>query len=211
LVFYDNSLSGYFRTGTEQVYDVSVNGSYDRGSFRLGFSYLDATGVYPGVELQRSGINLAAVYNITNKVKVFTNIDISNPHSDNYPLKNGGETQYMAVYQVPPHININDLKDYWLEPDVQQRNFNAAHDNPWFAANELRDKFDRMRMFGNVKLEYQILPDLLIMGRYAFNSNNEKRMYRQAWSGYGGDGGGQNKPQGTLNVRISNQREMNSD
>lgn len=211
LVFYDNSLRDYFNTGTEQVYDVSVNGSYDRGSFRLGFSYLDATGVYPGVELQRSGINLAAVYNITNKIKVFTNIDITNPHSDNYPLKNGGETQYMAVYQVPPHININDLKDYWLEPNVQQRNFNAAHDNPWFAAYELRDKFDRMRMFGNVKLEYQVLPDLKIMGRYAFNGNNEKRMYRQAWSGYGGDGGGQNKPQGTLNEAINEQREMNSD
>ena len=211
LVFYDNSLQDYFRTGMEQVYDVSVNGSYDRGNFRLGFTHLDATGVYPGVELQRTGVNLATAYNITNKVKVSANIDIVNPYSNNYPLKNGGETQYMAIYQVPPHININDLKDYWLDPNVQQRNFNAAHDNPWFAAYELRDKFDRIRMFGNVKLEYQILPDLKIMGRYAFNSNNEKRMYRQAWSGYGGDGGGQNKPQGTLNERINNQREMNSD
>lgn len=211
LVFYDNSLQDYFRTGTEQVYDVSVSGSYDRGSFRLGITHLDATGVYPGVELQRNGVNLAAVYNITNKVKVSTNIDVANPYSDNYPLKNGGETQYMAIYQVPPHINVNDLKDYWLEPNIQQRNFNAAHDNPWFAAYELQDKFDRMRMFGNIKLEYQILPDLKIMGRYAYNSNNEKRVYRQAWSGYGGDGGGQNKPQGTLNERINNQREMNSD
>lgn len=211
LVFYDNSLQDYFRTGTEQVYDVSVSGSYDRGSFRLGITHLDATGVYPGVELQRNGVNLAAVYNITNKVKVSTNIDVANPYSDNYPLKNGGETQYMAIYQVPPHINVNDLKDYWLEPNIQQRNFNAAHDNPWFAAYELQDKFDRMRMFGNIKLEYQILPDLKLMGRYAYNSNNEKRVYRQAWSGYGGDGGGQNKPQGTLNERINNQREMNSD
>lgn len=211
LVFYDNSLRDYFRTGTEQVYDVSVSGSYDRGSFRLGITHLDATGVYPGVELKRNGVNLAAVYNITDKVKVSTNIDVANPYSDNYPLKNGGETQYMAIYQVPPHINVNDLKDYWLEPNIQQRNFNAAHDNPWFAAYELQDKFDRMRMFGNIKLEYQILPDLKIMGRYAYNSNNEKRVYRQAWSGYGGDGGGQNKPQGTLNERINNQREMNSD
>lgn len=211
LVFYDNSLQDFFRTGTEQVYDVSVNGSYDRGSFRLGITHLDATGVYPGVELQRNGVNLATVYNITNKVKVSANIDISNPYSNNYPLKNGGETQYMALYQVPPHININDLKDYWLEPNVQQRNFNAAHDNPWFEAYELVDKFNRMRMFGNVKLDYQILPDLKIMGRFAYNSNNEKRVYRQAWSGYGGDGGGQNRPKGSFNERILDQREMNSD
>lgn len=211
LVFYDNSLQDYFRTGLEKIYDVSINGSYDRGSFRLGVSYLDADGVYPGVELQRSGVNLSTVYNITKKVKIFANIDISNPRSDNYPLKNGGETQYMSIYQVPPHININDLKDYWITPGVLQRNFNAAHDNPWFAAYELQDKFNRLRTFGNVKLEYQILKDLKLMGRFAYNGNNEKRVYRQAWSSYGGDGGGQNKPQGTYNQTISNQKEVNSD
>jgi len=211
LVFYDNSLRDYFETGLETVYDGSVYGSYDRGSFRIGLSHLKADGVYPGVELQRNGVNLSTVYNITDKVKLSTNIDISNPNSDNYPLKNGGDTQYMAVYQVPPHININDLKDYWTTPDVLQRNFNKAHDNPWFAAYELRDSFNRMRMFGNMKIDYQILPDLKFMGRYALNTNNEKRVYRQAYSSYGGDGGGNNKPKGTYNETINNLREMNSD
>ncbi len=211
LVFYDNSLQDYFGTGLENVYDISISGSYDRGSFRVGVSHLNADGVYPGVELQRNGINMSTVYKITDKVTFSGNIDISNPNSDNYPMKNGGDTQYMAIYQVPPHININDLRDYWTTPNVLQRNFNTAHDNPWFAAYELKDGFDRMRMFGNMKLEYQVLPDLKIMGRYALNSNNYKRFYRQAWSSYGGDGGGSNKPQGTYNETISNLREMNSD
>lgn len=211
LVFYDNTLKDYFKTGLEKVYDISVSGSYDQGSFRLGLSHLDADGVYPGVELRRNSVNLAATYNISPKVKVFTNIDISNPFSNNYPLKNSGETQYMAVYQVPPHININDLKDYWVTPNIQQRNFNAAHDNPWFAAYELEDRFNRLRMFGNVKLEYQIYQDLKLMGRIAYNGNTEKRVYRQAWSGYGGDGGGQNRPQGSYNQMNSDQRELNTD
>jgi hypothetical protein len=117
----------------------------------------------------------------------------------------------MAVYQTPPHVNINDLKDDWITPNVLQKGITTAHDNPWFAAYELRDGFNRMRMFGNMKLDYQILPDLKLMGRFAYNSNNEKRVYRQAWSSYGGDGGGNNKPQGTFNENITNMREMNTD
>ncbi|MCE1198922.1 MAG: SusC/RagA family TonB-linked outer membrane protein [Marinilabiliales bacterium] len=211
LKFYDNSLRDYFQTGVERVYDASVNGSYEKGTFRISMTHLDAKGVYPGVELNRNGINMAVTYNITPKVKLSANVDLSNPYSDNYPVKNGGDTQYMAVYQVAPHVNINDLRDYWKIPNVLQRSVNTAHDNPWFAAYELKDGFDRFRVFGNVKLDYQILKDLKLMGRYAFNSNNEKRVYRQAWSSYGGDGGGQNKPQGTYNESISNLREMNTD
>ena len=211
LKFYHNALQDYFQTGLETVYDASVNGSFDRGNYRISVSHLGATGVYPGVELNRNGVNMSVSYDITKKVKITTNIDISNPYSDNYPVKNGGDTQYMAVYQTPPHVNINDLKNYWTTPNVLQRGTNKAHDNPWFAAYELKDGFNRIRGFGNIKLDYQILPDLKVMARYALNSNNEKRVYRQPWSSYGGDGGGNNKPQGTYNETINNMREMNSD
>ena len=211
LKFYNNALQDYFKTGLETVYDASVSGSHDKGSYRLSISHLGATGVYPGVELNRNGVNMSVIYDITKKVKISTNIDISNPNSDNYPVKNGGDTQYMAVYQTPPHVNINDLKDYWTTTNVLQKGTNKAHDNPWFAAYELKDGFNRIRGYGNIKLDYQILPELKMMGRYSLNSNNEKRVYRQAWSSYGGDGGGNNKPQGTYNESINNLREMNAD
>jgi len=211
LKFYNNALKDYFQTGLETVYNASVFGSYDRGTFRLSVSHLDATGVYPGVELNRNGVNMAVTYDITKKLKISSNIDISNPSSDNYPLKNSGETQYMAVYQTPPHVNINDLRDYWKTPNVLQKGVSTNYDNPWFAAYELKDGFNRLRLFGNMKLEYEILPDLKMMGRYSFNSNDEKRTYRQPWSSYGGDGGGNNRANGMFNETISNQREMNAD
>ena len=211
LVFYDNSLTDYFETGIENVCDISVNGSYDRGNFRLGISLLEADGIYPGVELKRSGVDLSTMYKITDKVKVSTTINVAFPNSDNYPLKNGGNTQYMAIYQVPPHINVNDLKDYWETEDVLQRNFNTNHDNPWFAAYELKDGFTRLRVFGNIKLDYQILPELSVMGRFSYNTNNYKRTYRQPWSSYGGDGGGQSMSEGMYEENINNLRELNSD
>ncbi|MDP2336606.1 MAG: SusC/RagA family TonB-linked outer membrane protein [Bacteroidota bacterium] len=211
LKFYNNTLQDFFQTGLETVINASVNGSYDRGSYRLSVSHLGATGVYPGVELDRKGVNMAATYNITQKVKLSTNLDIENPNSDNYPVKNGGDSQYMALYQTPPHVNINDLKDYWKTPNVLQKGVSTNYDNPWFAAYELKDAFNRMRMFGNIKLDYQILPDLKVMGRYAYSYNNNKRKYRQPWSSYGGDGGGQNTAFGLYQEQINDEREMNAD
>ena len=211
LVFYDNSLKDFFQTGLSTVVDASVNGSYDRGSFRFSLSQLDAVGVYPGVELKRNGVALSVIYDITKKLKLSTNIDISNPNSGNYPVRQGDLTQFYSVYQTPPHVNINDLKDYWITPGVQQRTVSTNYDNPFFASNEQKNKFDRMRGYGSMKLDYQILPDLKVMGRYAFNSNNEKKSYEQPWSSYSGDGGGWNRPRGLYTMSISNMREMNAD
>ncbi len=211
LKFYNNTLKDFFRTGIEKIVDASVSGSFDKGTFRLSVSHLGADGIYPGVNLQRNGVNMAVSYKITDKVKVSTNLDIENPNSDNYPVKNGGDTQYMALYQTPPHVNINDLKNYWQIPNVLQRNVSTNYDNPWFAAYELKDAFNRMRGFGNIKLDYQILPELKAMVRYSFNASNEKRVYRQPWSSYGGDGGGNNRANGMFNESINNMREMNTD
>jgi TonB-linked SusC/RagA family outer membrane protein len=211
LKFYNNTLKDFFQTGVETVLNASVSGTSDRGSYRLSVSHLGADGVYPGVKLDRNGVNMAVTYDLTKDVKISTNLDIENPNSDNYPVKNGGDSQYMALYQTPPHVNINDLKNYWTTPNVLQKNVSTNYDNPWFAAYELKDGFNRMRMFGNIKLDYQILPELKAMVRFAYSSNVYKRTYRQPWSSYGGDGGGNNRANGMFNERIDNEREMNTD
>ncbi|MCX6221727.1 MAG: SusC/RagA family TonB-linked outer membrane protein [Bacteroidia bacterium] len=211
LKFYNNTLKDFFQTGAETVVNAAVNGSYDRGTYRLSLSHLNASGVYPGVNLNRNGVNMAVTYDITKKVKIAANLDIENPNSDNYPVKNGGDSQYMALYQTPPHVNINDLKDYWKIPNVLQKGVSTNYDNPWFAAYELKDGFNRLRTIGNIKLDYQILPDLKAMGRYSFSSNDNKRTYRQPWSSYGGDGGGNNTAKGMFIEQIDNTREMNAD
>lgn len=211
LKFYNNTLKDFFQTGVETVLNASVSGTTDRGSYRLSLTHLGADGVYPGVQLNRNGINMAVTYDITKDVKISSNIDIENPNSDNYPVKNGGDSQYMALYQTPPHVNINDLKNYWTTPNVLQRGVSTNYDNPWFAAYELKDGFNRMRMFGNIKLDYQILPELKAMARFAYSSNAYKRTYRQPWSSYGGDGGGNNRANGMFNERIDNEQEMNAD
>ncbi|WP_010134510.1 SusC/RagA family TonB-linked outer membrane protein [Ochrovirga pacifica] len=210
LKFYDNSLQDYFKTGVTTINDVSVAGAYDKGDFRLSISHLDGSGFTPGTELKKLGINLATTYKITDRVKIGTNINISNPKSDNYPVESiGNDDQYFDIYNIAPHININDLKgNYWEVNNAKQNKVTEGYNNPWFSANERRNTFNKVRAFGNIKLDWEITPEFNAMARYAVSTTSNKTEIIRPWSF---DGFGNNKPFGSYYVNNSEARESNLD
>ena len=211
LKFYQNSLEDFFKTGISTINDVSVQGANDKGSFRLSMSHQKATGNFPGSELEKVVFNLAASTNITDKVKLSTNINISNPKSDNFPvLADGRDDQYFDIFNIAPHININDLKDdYWKVKNVEQRRVTSGYNNPWWSAKEKQNKFDRVRGFGNVKLDYEITPELKAFVRGAYSSLNSREETLKPWS-YDGFSRAP-RPFGSYNVNTSDRREYNVD
>ncbi|WP_405608831.1 SusC/RagA family TonB-linked outer membrane protein [Polaribacter sp. Asnod1-A03] len=209
LKFYNNSLEDYFKTGVTTINDVSISGAYDKGNFRLSISHLKGEGFTPGTELQKIGANLTTSFKITDKVTVSTNINLSNPNSDNYPINSiGGDDQYFDIYNIAPHININDLKDYWVVNNAEQLKVTEGYNNPWFFANERINKFDKIRGFGNIKLDWEINDDLNAMARVSNSSNSNRTEIIRPWS-Y--DGFGTSKPFGSYNISESSSRETNID
>ncbi|GAA5220154.1 hypothetical protein GCM10025777_07840 [Membranihabitans marinus] len=185
LVFHPDNLENFFQTGVSNINDMSINGSYDKGSFRLSMSYLNATGTTPETELERLGMNLSAKYNLAPNLSVSTNVNFSNSFSDNYPVQVHNDYQFTELYMVPPHVDMNALKDYWLVEDELQNNVNTSFNNPWFRVNEKIQKFDRNRGFGNIKLDWEIIPKLNFMAKISQISGNEKNEELNPWSLYG--------------------------
>lgn len=211
LVMYDNSLQDFFQTGLSTQTDASVSGNYDRGSFNFSINHMKSDGITPGMELKRLGFSLATSYKITDKVKLTTNITISKPTSDNLPLTNNGSDDiYMDIFANPPHVNINDLKDYWEIEGSKQRRAGALPNNPWFSAYERDRTLDQIRGFGNVRLDIDILPGLTAMGRVAYSANNEKIESIYPWS-YDGFGSSAVKPFGAYEQTKLDEREANVD
>ena len=210
LVFYDNSLEDYFQTGFSTINDVSVTGAYDKGSFRLAVSQMSGSGFSPGTDLQKIGFNLATSYKITDKFTISSNIDISNPNSNNSPFQFiNRDDQYYDIFNIAPHININDLKgDLWEVENIMQRKIYSDSNNPWWYAKYVRYPYDRIRGFGNIKLDWDILPNLKAMARVAHNSTNTKNEVIKPWS-YSGFT--TSKPHGSYFVKNTNQRETNID
>lgn len=209
--FYDNALQDYFQTGVTTINDVSVTGAYDRGSFQLALTQMSGTGFSPGIELKRIGLGLSAMYKVTDKVSLSTMVNVSNPNSDNYTaINDGGDDLYYDVFNTPPNVNINDLKnDYWEVKNVLQRKVTNGYSNPWFSAHERKSRFDKTRGFGNVKLDWEILPTLKAMARVAYSGTSNKEETLKPWSFDGFSGA--SRPRGSYHVQVGQERESNAD
>ena len=76
------------------------------------------------------------------------------------------------------HIDIHELKNYWVpgQEGIQQRSQGIEnYNNPYFLAYEVNNSFVRDRVFGNMRAEWQITPEIKLMGRYALDTYSEQR------------------------------------
>ncbi len=204
LKFYPNNYKEYFRTGSNYVTDVSVQGVSDRGSYRLSISDTRGTGNRPGMELFKNAFDLAANYKVSKNFEVSTDVHLVKSHSDNSPVQIGSDYPYESLFLLPQHVDINALKDYWAVKNKQQYSVSSIYDNPWFVAYEKVNKFKEMRLYGNIKLDWKLTSDLSLMGRIS-NSNNGLRREHNMPLSY------TRQANGFYSNQLSNSDETNAD
>ncbi len=178
LVSHSDNVKNFVQTGITTTNGVSVANSNDYFNYRLSYSNMHNRGIIPNSDLFRNTINLNTSVKVSEKLRISSNLDLSRSNSNNRPAGNRGSNPLQWAYAVSPHINITDLKDYWLpgQEGLQQRSqYKGVWNNPYFLANEVNNSFVRDRVFGNVKADWQITPEFSLMGRYAIDTYNEER------------------------------------
>ncbi len=82
------------------------------------------------------------------------------------------------AYNVAPNTDIRIMKNYWepgQEGTQQRTQANGIFNNPYFLANEVLNSFVRDRVYGNIKLDWQISPEFSFMARGALDTYTEKK------------------------------------
>lgn len=178
LVSHPNNIRDFVQTGITTTNGISIANSNDYVNYRVAYSNMTNRGIIPGSDLFKNSLAIATSLKLSNKLRVSTNIDLSRNNSNNRPAGERGSNPLQWAYAVGQHIDINDLRDYWVpgQEGLQQRSQSIGNfNNPWFLAYEVKNAFERNRLFGNVKADYQITPELSLMARYALDSYGEKR------------------------------------
>ncbi|HET7117432.1 MAG TPA: SusC/RagA family TonB-linked outer membrane protein [Hanamia sp.] len=180
LVSHPNNVKDFVQTGITTNNSVSVENSTDAYNYRLSYSNMTNKGIIPNSDLFRNTLDINSSVKVNNKLRIGTNIDLSRNNSNSRPAGERGTNPLQWVYAISPHIDINDLKDYWMpgQEGLQQRSQDKTFNNPYFLAYEVKNSFVRDRLYGNIQADWQITPDFSMRFRYGLDTYTEQREFK---------------------------------
>lgn len=207
LVSHPNNIKDFVQTGITSTNGISIANNNDKITYRLSYANMSSRGIVPSSDLFKNTLAISTVARLNKKLTVSTNLDFSRSNSNNRPAQERGANPLQWAYAVGSHIDINKLRNYWVpgKEGLQQLSQDAKnYNNPFFLANEVKNAFTRDRVFGNVKAEWQITPEIKLMGRYALDTYNETRETKIGYSYT-------NEPKGTYGIASLKRYERNAD
>ncbi|KAA9347958.1 SusC/RagA family TonB-linked outer membrane protein [Larkinella humicola] len=178
LVSHKNNVRNFVQTGITTTNGISIANSTDQITYRISYSNMQNRGIIPNSDLFKNTLNFSSSLKLSEKLRMSTNLDISRNNSNNRPAGNRGSNPLQAAYNTSPHIDLLELKNYWMpgQEGLQQRTqYNGIYNNPYFLAYEINNGFTRDRVFGNLRADWQITKDISFMGRYSLDTYQEQR------------------------------------
>ncbi len=182
-----NNLRNFYQTGITSTNNLSFGSSFEQGNYRLSFTNMNSQSIIPGVNLDRQNIAARLHFKPIDRLSISSSLNYIHSQSDNRPSSGYGSENinYSLVAWLGRQTNLDPLKSYWqpgLE-GLQQYSFNYTFfDNPYFILLENRNSFDRDRIFGNIKVDYQISSKLSASLRSGLDNSAEDRAFRRAFS-----------------------------
>jgi TonB-linked SusC/RagA family outer membrane protein len=213
-----NNLKNFVQTGVTSINTISIENSNDKDIYRLSLSHLANRGILPNTGMSRNNLMLNLIHSVTKDFKIDLSLNYVNTGSDNVLAGNDGGV-YKDVAYLSPSVDIRQMKNYWLTPGIQQRKIlppvnvdqssgpfdtASADNNPWFTLNQVKNSFNRNRLFGNLKLDFNISPHVNAFLRYAQDLYNEDRETKISKS-YNGE------PNGYYGIQNLYNTESNTD
>ncbi len=175
---YENNVRNFVQTGITSTNSISIANNNDKMNYRISYSNMQNRGIIPNSDLFRNTLNINSGVNVNEAIRITSNLDFSRNNSNNRPAGERGTNPLQWAYNVPSHVDILDLKNYWVDGQegLQQLTPRVGmYNNPYFLANEVQNSFVRDRIYGNVKADWKITSDLSFMVRYGLDTYNEQR------------------------------------
>lgn len=185
-----NDATKFFRTAIGTSNSAVIDGSSDRGNFKLGYTKSVDQGIMPNSRIGKDLINFGASYNLSSKLTASASVNTSlikglGRYGTGYDSKN-----LMTNFRQWWETNI-DVKDQEAAYMKEKKNITwnqqypgnlspAYWDNPYWTRYENFENDKRTRNFGNIALNYNVTDWFNVLGRVSLDTYNEMQEERSA-------------------------------
>lgn len=194
-----DNIKDYFETGINVNNGISVSGGGPKSQFRVSFNDTRIQGVEPNTFLKRNNVGISAGLNITDKLRVSTNVNYAANNAQRPSQGSEVGSRYFGQW-FQRSMDMNRLRDYKYDDGTilhwnlrrpsattgEITNFNALYwANPFFLAYENPTNDTRDRLFGDLGLSYEALPGLTLSGFIRTDMFTQNIESREAFGGTG--------------------------
>lgn len=190
-----NNIKDYFQTGQNVNNGLSVTGGNENSSFRLSYNNAYIKGTMPNTWLKRNNLGVSSSLNLTSKLSVGLNATYANNHGQR-PTQGYQGSFTGAVQWFQRNLDVNRLRDYkYADGTILNWNVNPTSaglitnnkpsdwNNPFFDAYEVLNNDNRERVFGDVNVSYQLLPELKLSGFVRTDFFTQSIAHKEAFGG----------------------------
>ena len=162
----------FFETGLSFTNNVAISQVYDHSSFRISYTNTSLDGYLPNSSMYKNTFNVNGnIMSPDKKLNVFTSVNYFNSRAKGRQDTGYGDNNIMVkfVQWGQRQLDMNELKDLYKYPDGTQATWNrndvddptpAYHNNQYWSRYMNYQNDNRNRIYGNVGVSYQILPQL---------------------------------------------------
>ncbi len=163
-----NRVRDFFRNGQNTTHSVTLSSASDKGGMSLSFADMNSKGIVPNNTFNRKTLNLGFGYDLNPKLSFRGNINYSIEDNKNPPnVAQQDNTIPVALYNLANSMPLDVLRDNAVDEEGNEVVYSRFRNrtNPYFTLEKQFQNIKRDRIFGNVAVNYKLLPWLSIQGR----------------------------------------------
>lgn len=182
ILFYENDVSdNIYQSSRTLDHYLSADGGNEKGTYYLGLGYLDNDGLILGSGFKRYSGKFSASYEVTDKLRVSSNILYTHSNLNQSPLGSDNTVFRRFAGQPPTSRTYNNNPDGSLSTDLNPGT-NSGFGNPLYYIDKFVRNNLEQRLSASVGLNYDVAPDLVLaVNGSHFTINNQDASFNRAY------------------------------
>lgn len=148
-----NNVEDFFRTGSNWVNTLALEGGTSDLNMRFSYSNTDANSILPNSGIERNNFNLRGYAKMSDKLTLDSRITYFTQDANNR-ITQGTEGIMAYVYDIPRNLRLEDYRDFQNESDLSVRTYSSSNGNPYWILHNDVNKDQRNRFQGFAKATY---------------------------------------------------------